>query len=517
MVEITNNKAGELLAPPAVSPEEQKITKFWCADAKDVIKIHPNSFRTFLIESQVGWYRKNKDFPKILTHHVDKVLKRIDQDQIVQLASGYIHSGAFEDVESQGAFDALIKTKAQLFSKELLNSLPYLNVVQLSDTENAAFFCYENTIVSVAKGGCKPIPYGELNAAVFEDDIIDREFDVTKKVDVDGFHFNQFLKDISRDLENAESSERYNRLRTIIGYMLHRYKNPAIPVAPFLRESIESKTAEGGTGKGIVIQALMKMRNVVDNAGKQFTASDNFPFETIMPETDVFVINDIKRGFSFETLFNAIADDITINRKFVPKYTVSFNDSPKFILTSNYAISMIGNSIKRRSTVYKVSRYYGEDNIPSDKFGRTFFKGWESIDWECFDSLMLGCVVLYLNHGILTADPLNTTRLDIIAETSEEFVDFAEFYFESDEEYDKKEVYSDFYDFYPGHDEIPQATLTIWIQKWAQLNDRKAMSRRSNGKDYIKVEKPPEPENPFKNLDSMIKVTHGVESMRQEA
>lgn len=481
--------AGEPQAPSARISITPEAMRFWYADDKGNMKVDLDSFRTFLIQSNIGWYRKNKDTPKVFVQKVDHILKRIFNEEVVELATNHAYNAKFEVSEQTAAFNAIIKNKAQLFCKEMFSGLPFLKVVQLSDTGDAAFFCYRNTVVSVTRGGLKSIPYEKLGAAVFEDDIIDRDFDVTKKLEYDKSSFTQFLKDVSRDLEDNESPERYDRLRSILGYMIHRYKNPARTVAPLLRESIESKTPEGGTGKGILIQALDKMRNVVDVAGKQFSASDKFAFETIKPETNVFVINDIKRGFDFENLFNVITDDMTINIKFVRKYTVKFDDSPKFMMTSNYAISQVGNSVTRRSAIFKVSRHYGKDRTPLDKFGVTFFKGWKDQDWECFDSLMLGCVILYLNKGILKADPLNTTRFDMISASSQGFVEFAEFYFEEDGEHCKKEVYTDFQDFHPDHEEILQSKLTQWIRDWAGMNDREIKERRSSGKDYITLKK----------------------------
>lgn len=100
------------------------------------------------------------------------------------------------------------------------------------------------------------------------------------------------------------------------------------------------------------------------------------------------------------------------------------------------------------------------------------FDHWIEQDWERFDSLMLGCVILYLNKGILKADPLNTTRFEMIAASSQDFVEFAEYWLVEDGKHCKKDLYKDFTELYPDHPEITQATLTQWIRDWAQMNDR---------------------------------------------
>ena len=60
-------------------------------------------------------------------------------------------------------------------------------------------------------------------------------------------------------------------MESTIGFLLHDYKNASYCPAVILNDQVVSSNPEGGTGKGLFMNALGYMKNLVKIDGKVFS------------------------------------------------------------------------------------------------------------------------------------------------------------------------------------------------------------------------------------------------------
>ena len=96
----------------------------------------------------------------------------------------------------------------------------------------------------------------------------------------------------------------------------------------------------------------------------------------------------MREQFPFERLFSVITDDFPVERKGQDRVTISFEDSPKFLLSTNYVIEGKDASFEDRTHQIEFSDYYGPDHTPKDEFGRRLFDDWDEEEWARFDNVI---------------------------------------------------------------------------------------------------------------------------------
>jgi hypothetical protein len=129
----------------------------------------------------------------------------------------------------------------------------------------------------------------------------------------------------------------------------------------------------GRTGKSIFGKALSKLKKSSRIDGKNFTFTERFTFQQVYLDTKIIEFNDVTRKFDLERLFSVTTDDMTIENKGEKPFTLSFDDSPKLIVSTNYTIKGQGASFEDRLFEVEFSDYYNENHKPIDDFGNLFF------------------------------------------------------------------------------------------------------------------------------------------------
>lgn len=107
---------------------------------------------------------------------------------------------------------------------------------------------------------------------------------------------------------------------------------------------------------------------------------------------------------------------------------IPFEDAPKVVITTNYAIKGTGNSHERRRHELEIAQYYNKSKTPYDEFGKMMFHDWSKKDWNEFDYFMIDCCMFYLKNGLIKQELINLPEKRLIAETSHEFIEFMEDY-----------------------------------------------------------------------------------------
>jgi hypothetical protein len=133
--------------------------------------------------------------------------------------------------------------------------------------------------------------------------------------DYTGCDFEKFMFNIC-----AKDDDRFKSLKSTTGYLLHQYKDLSKSMAVILNDELISDNPEGGTGKGLFVKAISKMKKVVTINGKQFSFTQSFPYQLVSADTQILCFDDVKKGFDFESLFSDITEGITLEKKNKEKY-----------------------------------------------------------------------------------------------------------------------------------------------------------------------------------------------------
>lgn len=368
-----------------------------------------------------------------------------------------------------------------LFTESLLLMLDTVNLMILKDTKDKSYIAYQNGILEVTKDKINLVEYVDVDGYIWKSHIIKRNFIKSDNLEND---YKKFIFNISNQKPLA--------IETSIGYLLSCYKNKMNNKAIILNDEVITDNPEGGTGKGLFIQGISQIRRVSILDGKAFDDKKSFPYQTVSPETQVLVFDDVKRNFDFESKFSLVTEGMTLERKNKDAIKLKVEDSPKVAISTNYAIKGEGNSHDRRRHELEVSQYYSKNRTPYDEFGREIFSDWTEADFIAFDNYMVSNLQKYFNHGLVAQESVNIKKRKFIMETSMEFLDWA-----SDEQnqllyikHDKAVMFHNFTNEYKDYQKwLTRKKFDIWLQKYAAYLDLKYFSGHSGSDKWFIIHK----------------------------
>lgn len=469
---------------------KKPIIKFWFPAGGGTsvengrIKISRIRFKKFL-ESE-GFCKYKIESNHLFVRVENNIVEEIDSIDVKEFVMNYLERMATEEFEGTNRneiIEALIKSANQLFTQQFLEFLITRNIEFNKDTFDKGYFYFKNGFVEVTRlrqgfggQGITFYSYKKMNKCIWRKQIIDRNFIESKKRSV----FEDFLFNVCRN-----EVKRYEALKSAIGYLLHTYKDPSITKSIVFIDEKLSDGAFGRSGKGLVIKSISKVRNVVIEDGRNFNPSKNFAFQRVKADTNIIGFEDIREKFPFERLFSIITDGITIERKNKDEVHLSYEESPKVVISTNFSISGVDDSTLDRQFIIEFSDYYNKSHRPVHDFGKPFFSGWNEDEWSDFDNFMIGCLQLYLKMGLVTYEFINLDKKKMIDETCQEFVEFAEDGIETGKEYEKKELYESFKKEYEDFDKLTQSKFTRWMKVWGKVKDYEVVEGKSGSRRMI--------------------------------
>jgi hypothetical protein len=434
--------------------EENSKQTFWDRNDKGVVKIIHIQFKQFLEDN--GFYKfcpeggKNYVFVKVtnnlIDHTSDKEIKDFVLDHLLEL----------DDIGVYNYF----ADQTRFFKEEFLSLLSTIEIYFIADTKDASYLYYKNCAVRITKDGVSLLDYIDLGGYVWKDHVIDRNF--VKCSVSDNFDFKKFVSNV-----NGGDEGRIKSMESTMGFLLHGYKNLGFCPAVILNDEVISDNPEGGTGKGLLMNALSKMKKLVVIDGKSFAFERSFAYQLVSADTQILCFDDVRKHFDFERLFSVVTEGLTLEKKNKDAIKIPFAKSPKIAITTNYAIKGAGNSFARRKWELELHQFYRKDYTPQDEFGRLMFGDWNDDDWCEFDNYMIGCLKNYLRTGLVKSKFVNLKIRQLSAESCHEFiewcglVDSAErnVMLQVDTRLYKNELYSNFVEEYPDYG--PRGRMSI--------------------------------------------------------
>jgi hypothetical protein len=434
--------------------EENSKQTFWNKNEKGVIRIVHILFKQFLEDN--GFYKfcpeggKNYIFVKVTNNLIDHTSEKEIKDFILA------HLLELDDIAVYNYF----ADNTRFFKEEFLSMISTIDILFIEDTKEASYLYYRNCAVQVTKDEVKSIDYLDLGGYVWKDHVIDRNFnmcDVTSAC-----NYRKFIRNICGDDDGRVES-----MESTIGFLLHGYKNLSFCPAVILNDEVISDNPEGGTGKGLFMNALARMKKVVTIDGKSFTFERSFAYQLVSADTQILVFDDVKKYFDFERLFSVVTEGLTLEKKNKDAIKIPFSKSPKIAITTNYAIKGSGNSFARRKWELELHQYYTKAFTPLDEFGKLMFGDWNDDDWCEFDNYMIGCLKTYLHTGLVRSKFVNLKIRQLSAETAHDFIEWCGLVegqpknntLEPGIRLYKNELYNDFVNEYPDYG--PKSKMTI--------------------------------------------------------
>lgn len=390
--------------------KKQSTTQFWTKSEKGTIKIIAYSFKKFLEKN--GFYKiypegsQNYIFVRIVTNLIDNTSAEEIKDFVLD------HLMGIEDISIYNFF----AERVSYFQDNFLNLLETIDIHFMEDTKDYSYLYYQNCAVKVTRDGIEIIDYMDLDGYVWKDHVINRSFALC---DVDDCDYKTFISRICGD-----KRDRIDTMESTIGFMMHGYKNLSYCPAVILNDEVMSENPEGGTGKGIFMNALGHMKKLVVIDGKAFNFEKSFPYQTVSADTQLLCFDDVKKSFDFERLFSVITEGLTLEKKNKDAIKIPYIKSPKVAITTNYAIKGSGNSFARRKWEIELHQHYNRNNTPYDEFGRHFFEDWDRDEWCLFDSYMVNCLSSYMRTGLMESDFVNLKARSLEATTCYDFIEW---------------------------------------------------------------------------------------------
>lgn len=403
------------------------ILTFWQVTSKMQIVIVRSKMQDFLA-SEGGFFLyyfdpKHPNFKMVRV--VDGFVSEATTEHIKKFIKDYIDDlpEHFDGITRDDLKEAVYKGSDAYFGKGLLEFMPSIKLNLLKDTKDAAYFPFMNGIVRVTKEKKELLKYGELGLHVWRDQVINFKIDIDSDIDYDNVEYLKFIQCIS-----DKNEERVGYAISLIGYLLHKYKDPTKPFAVILAEETEKDKDGGGTGKGIFFKGISKLLNVVFVDGKNFKLDKSFAFQRVELSTQLIVIEDCRKSVDFEGFYSNITEGVTVEKKNKDEMYITYTDAPKFGFTTNYTINLVGNHAKRRAKIIEFSSFFSPKRTPLDHFGKSLFDDWDSDEWNRFYNFMIESVQVYMNVGVPMAVESETMKRKQIKNQFGEF--FLEYFTE---------------------------------------------------------------------------------------
>jgi len=455
---------------------KKPVIKFWKVEKNGNVKIIRTRYKRFL-ESE-GFCKYKIDANYLFVRITDNIVEEIESIAVKDFVLDYLYGvpmDEFDEINRSDVIDALIKGVNQFFTNQFLEFLITRRINFNKDTKENSFIYYSNGFAEVNEKRVQFKEYKKLNGHIWKRQIIDRKYNEAKsRSDFEEFLFNVCRKDLSR----------FNALKSAIGYALHCFKDPNRAKAVIFLDERLSEAAFGRSGKGLVVKAISKLRNVIVEDGRNFSPSKNFAFQRVSADTNIIAIEDLREKFPFDKFYAIISDGLVVERKNIDELFIPFSDSPKILISSNFSIPGADDSSVDRQFTIEFSDHYNMKHRPFDEFGKMFFNGWDEEEWNAFYDFMIECLQYYLKNGLVEYEYVNLEQKRLIDETCDEFAEFSDD-IELDKEYNKKELCEQFKNEYDDFEKLHQSKFTRWLKLWARIKDYDVVEGKSGANRTI--------------------------------
>lgn len=383
-----------------------------------------------------------------------------------------------------------------------------------ADTASVKYVYFRNGFLTVTRRGIDFAPYTELPGYIWHSEIIQQDYVPELGPDPEGQGVvKRFFQLVAADtsLDEKTRTQRMVDLCTIAGYLCHSYTDYKLQAVLLTDSRIgESNEPNGRSGKTLFMRLCSGLlcpeptrpdKTSVEISGKNFDPTDPFRYGNsgVSHETKLITLNDVKRGFKTECLFNDITDGLQVNKKNQQPFKIL----AKMAVISNMSIEMAGDSNKDRFCIFEFSGYFNVGHDPGTEFmqpgtGRKywFFKDFDAREWCRYYYFMAQCVQCFFQNDSQLPKPesINYEARTLKEHVPAEVVEWieAELCPLPGEWYETKTMHQRFTTSYPDFEKLKQAKFTEYLKKymryspqWAEYTQLANFRRDSTGRREI--------------------------------
>lgn len=437
--------------------------------------------QNFLRENNIFKYSPSKD-SIVFVEVKDMKVQILRKDIILERLFDFVNEYEFKDEnEKEMVHDRLSKSTAWI-RVNLVNWIGKKELSFIKDTPKISYFFFRNCIVKVTANKITTHAYTEIEGHVWEEHVIDTDFTIAQPsctTDLQG-PFHNFL-----NILTTNGADNLDSLLTIIGYVIHRYKDPANAKCVILYDAnVNQENPNGRSGKTLLCKSFNEVRNVILENARNTDPSTRFAFNRVNVDTNGVIFDDIPKNLKFDKFFSIITGDFCKEEKFENRVTIPFADSPKIILTSNYIVQGGGTSYSHRQIEFFISVNFDAEHTPLDHFERRFFDQWDDTEYNQFFNTMIMAVQHYLKHGIV--EPQLGRYYYILKNSAPEgFIDQCEFYFTVNDKYNKAELLVEFKKNNDKLETMTQYTFTGLLKQYADYKGWNVEEPHSGHDNFI--------------------------------
>lgn len=442
--------------------ENLEVSEFWTYSEKGAIKLSPHKFKFWLEQNN---FMKYYPADGNTYTYIRKEQNFIEETNEKKIKDFVLETLLSDSTKGFKPYDYMAGNP-QFFTPNYLSFLKSAEITIKEDTANECYLYYHNCALKITKNTREIIDYLSIDAYVWKNQIIQRDY---IHADHHESIFRTFIWKIS-----GEDVQRYNTFKSVIGYLLHSFKTSANNKAVILNDETISENPNGGSGKGVFWNAISKMKKVSMIDGKTFEFTKSFPYQTVSTDCQVLVFDDVKKNFTFESLFSLITEGITLEYKGQDAIKLPIQKSPKILITTNYTVGGVGGSFDRRKFEVELSGYFSANYTPLDEFGHLLFDEWDDDEWARFDNYMINCLHYYLEFGLVQNQFHNLRVRKFIKETSFEFYlwSIEENQLTHNDRLYKGSVFENFINEYPDYKKwLSQKKFKKWLEQYAEYKE----------------------------------------------
>ncbi|MVM32860.1 hypothetical protein GO755_22665 [Spirosoma sp. HMF4905] len=210
--------------------------------------------------------------------------------------------------------------------------------------------------------------------------------------------------------ERADQAQHLINKMASLGYLLHRYKDPATAYCVWAMDYNMQNSGQsyGGTGKSLAYDNLKRLIRQDYHNGRNDRLFDNqFIFARVTKHTDFLFFDDAYEYFNFKFLFSIITGSMDCVAKGVDGWVLSNEESPKICITSNFPPRDTDSATQRRLWFTTFSDYYHknpngeykEERDPKSEFGKSLFTDFTPEEWNWCLNFYAQCIQVWLKFG----------------------------------------------------------------------------------------------------------------------
>lgn len=384
----------------------------------------------------LGFFRYDLENGVCLFVHVEnKIVRMVQPHEITDRIITEVRKlEGCEYVTSKMVVEKLYGNLGRYFSTPLLQRLTTdIPFEFVKDNKDNAFFCFKNGIVVCRSNGYELKPYSQFDKHIWKEQIKPNDFvllqdtfdllnDAEKAKEIEVPFIYEYGNFARYCFLLAGNTDRFFSLCSLLGYIIHDFTDYKLHSVVLTDSSIsENGEANGRSGKSLLFKSLENIRNIVHILGKDFDPASKHKYDKARPDSQIIFLDDLKRKFDVEDLFNDITEGITVDAKNQQPYKLK----TKIIATTNKPLKIEGGSAKDRFIEFEVTSFFSPSHRPEDEFnGQWFFRDWDTEEWNKYYNFMLFCTSYFLKNGVQKPVNINLAVRKLQEETQLELIEF---------------------------------------------------------------------------------------------